>query len=86
MRTVGGIVGPRRDELDRIGPKNREIANVLLPDGQGPAVEGVRFRPVAELMAAHGIMRRRPDLETCRHLDVALVHVQSAQQMADAAV
>ena len=63
VRAVGVVVGARRDQLDRVGAEDRQVADVLLPHRHVPRVVGVGLRPVAELVAAKGDLRRRDDGE-----------------------
>ena len=84
MRAVGGIVGARRDQFDGVAAEDRQIADVLLEDGDGPGVIGVRFRAVAQLVAAQRVARRARFREAIGKLDRAASDAQFAQQPADA--
>src|SRR5262245_36262761 len=52
---VGSVIRSGRNKLNSISPKGSEVANVLLPHRQGPAVVRVGFRAIAKLMPAQSI-------------------------------
>src|SRR5262245_27358598 len=84
MRTVGGVIGTRRNQLNGVRAKDGQVAYVLLPHRQRPAVVGIGLRAIAELMPAQRVFRRRNDVEAVGQGDLALRHPQRAQQAADA--
>ena len=85
MRAVGVVVGARRDQLDRVGAEDGQVADVLLPHRDGPAVVGVGLGPVAELMTAQSrVPASSTGARARRQADGAAVEAQLAQQAADA--
>ncbi len=83
VRAVGGIVGARRDQLDGIAAKDRKVADVLLEDGDGPSVIRIRFRTVAQLVAAQRVARRARFREAIGKSDGTAGNAQFAQESAD---
>ncbi len=84
VRAVGGIVGARRDQLDGVGAEDDEVANVLLPHGDGPAIVGVGLGAVAQLVAAQGVPGRGGEAQIVGRIHGVAVHVQVAEQGAGA--
>ncbi len=84
MRTVAVIVRARRDQLDGVATEDDEVAEVLLPRGQVPGVVGMGLGPVAELMPTQRILGRGGDVQFIREGRTAALHVQFAQQSANA--
>ena len=81
---LGVVVRPRRNQLDRVGAEDRQVADVPFPLGKVPAVVGVGLGPVAKLVAAERIPRGGLELELGGQQDAALGRPQFAEQPADA--
>ena len=84
VRAVGVVVRARRNELDGVVAEDRQVADVLLPHRDGPAVVGVGLGPVAELMAAQRRRRRGREPQRRRDGEGAAIHAQLAEQASDA--
>ncbi len=84
MRTVGRIVRSRRNQLDRVGAEHRQVPYVALPHRNVPPIVRVGLRPVAQLMAAQRVPRRRLDIQRTRQRHRVAPHFERAQQPAHA--
>ncbi len=78
-----GVIRARRDQLDGIGAEHGHVADVLLPHGERPAVVGVGFGAIADLVAAERVARGGRNLEPVGEVDAAGNEVQLAKQAAD---
>src|SRR5260370_6477756 len=83
MRTIPGVVGARWNEFDGIRAEDNEIADVLLPESEVPAVVRVGLRAIAELMAAERIFGGAGDFEVVRQCYAITAHAQFAQKATD---
>src|SRR5439155_25953899 len=83
MRTVAVIVRARWDQLDRVAAKDRQVAKVLLPDGQVPGVVRIALGAIAELVSAQRVLGRGRDVQTVVHAYTAALQVKLAQQPPD---
>ncbi len=83
MGAVGRVVGARRNQLDGIGAEDGEIADVLLPHRQRPAVEAVRLGPIAELMPAQGNLWNGGNANIGRQRGPVFRQLHLAQEIAD---
>ena len=83
VRTAGVVVRPRRNQLDGIAAEHDEVADVLFPSRHVPRVVRVGLGPVAELVAAQPVRRRRRDIEVVWKRDDARAHPQAAEQVTD---
>ena len=84
MGAVGIVVGARRNQLDGVCSEHGKVPDILLPHGNGPAIVGVGFGAIAELVTAQPVMRGGFDVNIGIGGDAALPHMQSAEQVADA--
>ena len=81
MRAVRIVVGTRRNQFDGVRAEHREVADILLPHRDGPAVVGVGLRPVSELMTAQLVLRRCRHIQRLREFDLLPPVIQRTQQM-----
>ena len=84
MRAVGRVVGARRQQLDRVGAEDRQVADVLLPHRHRPGVVRIRLRAIAELMSAQAVLRSAGDVQNSRDEHPPPGDSQLAQQPTDA--
>src|SRR5438128_9863012 len=84
MRTVGIVIRARRDQLDRVGAEHGQVADVLLPEREIPAVVRIRLGSIAELMAANGVLGGGSNAEIVGKGYLASSQMHFAQQPADA--
>ncbi len=84
MGAVGIVVGPGRDQLDRIRPEDGQIADIALPLRQVPGVVRIRLGAIAQLVAAERELRRRGQVERPWQRHMARTHAQLSQEPADA--
>ncbi len=83
VRAVRRVIRARRNQLDGVGPKHGQIADVLLPHRHGPAVVRVGFRPVTELVSAQRISGRARFAPAVRDAHSAALQPHLAQQTSD---
>ena len=84
VRAIGRIVGTRRNQLDGVGAEDRQVAYVAFPLRHVPPVVGVSLGPVAQLVAAQGVLRRGLNIQRARQGDRIAAHFECAQQAAHA--
>jgi hypothetical protein len=84
VRTVLIIIGTRRDQLNRVGPENDEIADVLLEHGGRPRVIGVHLGAIADLVAAQLFHGGSGNVHVFVEFEPAEIHREVAQQVAGA--
>ena len=70
MRAHASVL--QRDVLDAVGAKQRQLADVAIVARLVPGIVGVRVLPVAELMSAYRVSRRRHDSKAWRGCREAL--------------
>src|SRR5439155_20380372 len=74
----------RRDQLDGVRAEHRQVTDVLLPEGEIPAVIRIGFGSIAELVAAKFKFGGRDKLRMFNQRYLAARQVHLAQQPADA--
>ena len=75
MRTVRVVIGARRDQLDGIGSEYNQVAEILLPLIEVPAIVGIGFWAKPQLMAAQRIFRRRLEIPAAIQLNPSGRHL-----------
>ena len=80
MRAVIGIIRARRDQFDRIGAEDREIADVLIEHLHRERVVGIHLRTVSQLMAAQTQAGSSRHLQSIFNLqDMSALHAHVPQ-------
>ena len=83
QRAVTRVVRARRNQFSRVGSKNCQIADVLLPKRYRPPIVRIGFRPITELVAAQRILRRGSNVQIIGDGDPSAPHMHLAQQPAN---
>ena len=78
MRAVGVIIRAGRNQLNRVRTEDGQIPHVLVPSGDVPAIVGICFGTITELVAAQTVARCRGDVHIIAEEYLAASHVQSA--------
>ena len=84
MRAVRVVVRARRNKFNQVAAEKRQFADVLVPHRYRPAVVGIGFGAIAELVAAQGVLGRGLPYRECGHFHFQPRHAQRAQELADA--